>query len=79
MALTTQQINDLVAMVITVEADEVDCEECFGRVAEFAQLQLTGQSLNAGMQAIEKHLQQCPCCRDEYQALLEGLKEIEWT
>lgn len=76
MALTAEQVTHLVAMVITVQPDEIDCEECFGRVAEYAQMQLTGGSLDQGMQAIQRHLQQCPCCRDEYQALLEALSAL---
>lgn len=77
MALTSEQISHLVAMVITVQPDDVDCEVCFGRVAEFAQLQLTGGSLDEGLRAIERHVQQCPCCRDEYQALLDGLRALD--
>lgn len=82
MALTFQQVSDLVGMVVTVQADDIDCDICHGRVAEYAQLLLVGGTWNEGddgvsLDAIKRHIEQCPCCRDEYLALLEGLKELK--
>lgn len=76
MPLTSHQIDSLIAMVATVEPDEISCDECYGRVAEYAEWQLSKRELPEAFQAIESHLRQCPCCRDEYRALLEALEEI---
>ncbi|MEI8212338.1 MAG: hypothetical protein WCI02_09325 [Planctomycetota bacterium] len=78
MPLSTHQTEDLVRMIVTVEPDAIGCDECFGRVAEYADWQLSRQEIPEGMRAIENHLRQCPCCRDEYRALLDGLEAIDW-
>lgn len=78
MLLSPHQIGDLVRMITTVEPDEIGCDECFGYVAEYAEWQLTRQAVPDGMRAIENHLRQCPCCRDEYRALLQGLEAVDW-
>ncbi|MCU0707705.1 MAG: hypothetical protein MUF23_05390 [Pirellula sp.] len=76
MPLTAPQFTSLIQMIATAEPDDIGCEECFGQVAEFAEMQLSQQGVPEGMRAIERHLQQCPCCRDEYHALLEGMRAI---
>jgi hypothetical protein len=75
--LTTQQIQTLVGLIVTTQPDELSCEGCFGQIGEFAEKALEGRKLSAGMQTIQRHLQQCPCCAGEYEALLDALKEIE--
>lgn len=75
--LTSEQIQTLAGLISTTQPDHLSCDQCFGRIAEFAELALEGQPLSAGMQVIQRHLQQCPCCKDEYEALLEALKEID--
>lgn len=79
MMLTQQQFAGLLQMVLTVEPDALGCDDCFGRVAEYAEYQLAHRELPVALQAIGTHLQQCPCCRDEYQALLEGLQALAST
>ena len=77
MSLSKEQVNNLLGMVGSVESDELDCEGCFGRIAEFAELYLSQQEIPEAMRIVETHLQQCLCCKDEFNALLKGLKEIE--
>jgi hypothetical protein len=73
MAITQSQWLALSQMVITTEPDAIGCDECFGRVAEYAELQMSRLPIPLAMKAIQRHLEQCPCCRDEYRALLESL------
>lgn len=74
--LTQQQFAGLLEMVLIAEPDELGCNDCFGQVAEYADYQLARLETPAALRAIENHLRQCPCCRDEYMALLEGLQAI---
>jgi len=76
MPLTVPQFTSLINMIATAEPVDIGCDECFGQVAEYAEMQLCQQGIPEGMQAIERHLRQCPCCRDEYNALLEGMRAI---
>lgn len=75
-ALTKQQVQILTGLVATAEPDDLTCDDCFGRVGEFAELALEGRELSEGMKAIQRHLEQCPCCKGEYEALLNALHEI---
>ena len=77
MSLSKEQVNNLLGMVSTAESDELDCDGCFGKIAEYAELCLIEQEIPEAMRAIETHLQQCLCCKDEFNALLKGLQAIE--
>lgn len=77
MSLSTEQVHTLLDMVGSVESDDLDCDGCFGRIAEFADLHLSRREIPEAMRAVETHLQQCLCCKDEFTALLKGLQAIE--
>lgn len=79
MSLSKQQIQTLVGLIATTQSDNVSCDECFGRIGEFAEKALAGVELSEGMQLIRRHLEQCPCCKGEYEALLDALREVDAT
>ncbi len=74
MALSKEQISSLLQMVSAATEDTVDCDGCFDHMAEFADTELKGRETPEALRAVENHLRQCTCCKDEYQTLLEGLK-----
>lgn len=75
-ALKKEQIQTLVGLIVTTNPDQIACDDCFGQIGEFAEHALEGRELTDGMKVIEQHLTQCPCCKDEYEALLDALKEL---
>lgn len=75
--LTKDQVARLVESVVTAQPDSLDCDGCFGRLAEFAEAQLADNEVPDALAAIETHLRQCPCCREEYEALLDGLRSLD--
>lgn len=77
MALSEQQVANLLVMVTNVESDELDCEGCFSQVAEFADQHLSSSGVSEAMRAVQVHMEQCACCKDEFNALLKGLAAIE--
>ena len=77
MPLSNDQIASLLGMVNASESDELDCDGCFARVAEFAEAELANREIPDALKAVQTHVQQCTCCKDEYNALLDGLREIE--
>ena len=76
MSLSVDQIQSLVGLIVTTEPDQASCDDCYGQIGEFAEISLEGRELSEGMASIQRHLEQCPCCRGEYEALLEALKEL---
>ncbi len=77
MSITIEQLKTLVGLIGTTGPDSIDCDECFGRIGEFAEYSLENRELSEGMKVIEVHLRQCPCCNDEYLALIEALREFQ--
>lgn len=75
--LSNEQIQTLVGLIATTQSDSISCDDCFGQVGEFAEKSLQGVELSEGMKAIQRHLSQCPCCKGEYEALMDALREIE--
>jgi hypothetical protein len=51
-------------------AREVGCEECFDRLDEFVELELAGLDADAAVPGLQAHLEGCPACREEHDALL---------
>lgn len=74
--LKKEQIQTLVGLIVTTQSDPATCDDCLGRIGEFAEYALKGRELSDGMTVIQRHLEQCPCCRGEYEALMDALKEI---
>ncbi len=76
MSLSNEQINNLLSSLALPPNDELDCDGCFERIAEFAEVQLEGRTLPEALVAVKTHLECCPCCQGEYQALLEALQSL---
>ncbi len=77
MALSNDQIDSLIGMVTSVASDELDCDGCFGRIAEFAEYHLASKEIPEAMKVVQRHLEQCLCCKDEFNALMKGLEAID--
>lgn len=77
MSLSDEQISGLIKLAATVEADALDCDGCFAHLAEFAELQLARREVPEALKTVEAHLQQCQCCRAEFEALMEALRNLD--
>jgi predicted anti-sigma-YlaC factor YlaD len=73
MSLSRFEIAQLLKLLGQTKEHELNCDECLALVAEFAESQLSGKSLAAGLKAVEQHLQVCSECREEYEALRKTL------
>ncbi len=76
MPLSKNQIHTLLKLTAKVEDDSIDCDGCYGSVAELSEVQEEGLKVPQALQAIEVHLRQCVCCKDEYESLRDGLKSL---
>jgi len=77
MSLSEQQVQTLVQLAVTTTPDSMDCDGCYGRVAEFAELHLANRPLTESMRCVEEHLKNCPCCKDEFEALKLALGSVD--
>ncbi len=76
MPLSNEEVDALLRVVRLTRDDEIDCDECVSRVAEFAEQELAGRTVSEGLEAVEHHLSICEECREEYEALRRALGEI---
>ena len=77
MSLSKEEIDGLLRVIGLTRDDEIDCERCLALVAEFAERELAGQSIPAGVEAVAHHLSICTECCEEYGALLQALKAMD--
>ena len=77
MSLSKEQLAELLRLIGLTRDEEIDCERCLARVAEFAERELAGRSVPAGLEAVAHHLSICAECCEEYEALLQALKAMD--
>lgn len=59
------------------EGRELSCEECWRQTDRFAELTIAGRNAARTMPQVEEHLNRCPDCREEFDALLCALRGAE--
>ena len=74
--LDRARLNWLLKSVFTERPDEISCQECFEVVDTFAELKLAGRNAAEAMPLVQDHLDRCPPCREEFEALLDALRTV---
>jgi hypothetical protein len=77
MSLSNEEIAEILRLIRFTRDEEIDCERCLALVAEFAERELAGRSVPAGLEAVAHHLSICAECCEEYEALLQALKAMD--
>ena len=77
MSLSKEEIAGLLRLIGLTRDEEIDCERCLALVAAFAERELAGRSVPAGLEAVSHHLSICAECCEEYEALLQALKAMD--
>ena len=72
--MTREQVGSLVKMLGLTRDREFNCSECLQHVSEFAECQLANKPVAEVLASVEQHLELCPECREEYEALMKILK-----
>ena len=74
MSLSAPALSRLVEAAVR---SEHGCDECHSRADAFAEAVLAGRSADEALSLVEDHLEQCPGCRDEFEALLAAMRANE--
>ncbi|MFO1001304.1 MAG: hypothetical protein U0936_13245 [Planctomycetaceae bacterium] len=78
MKLDAKQLAELIQLTATARGeDTLGCNGCFELMDQLAQAELDGLEIPHALEMVQIHLEQCTCCRDEYDALLTALREVE--
>ncbi len=66
----------VINMAMSVEPDELDCDEFFAQMDRFVELDLSGEDVAALMPLVQEHAERCRDCREEYEALRQALESV---
>jgi hypothetical protein len=61
-------------MMAMTEDQELTCDEVHALIDQFAEMHLRGEDPSRLLPLVQRHLEMCPDCREEYEALLEALQ-----
>lgn len=75
MKYDTKFIKMVLMMARGTHEHELGCDTCWAEVDRFAELKLAGKDANEALPLVEAHLQGCPECSAEFEALLISLQE----
>ena len=78
MKLDAKQLTQLIQLTAAARSEDIlGCDGCFELMDQLAQAELEGREVPRALEMVRIHLEQCKCCRDEYDALLTALRAIE--
>lgn len=77
MNLSPEFLKKIVTKVANTRPDEISCDECFEQLDEFAEQVLSGKPVGEAMPLVQDHLERCHDCREEFEALLDSLSQLE--
>ncbi|MFU8859283.1 MAG: anti-sigma factor family protein [Cyclonatronaceae bacterium] len=77
MKLTSGILKKLIRAIRMTREDEIGCDDCFEQMNEFVELELAGKSPETVLPLVHDHLAKCPDCREEYEALVRSLQELQ--
>jgi len=66
-----EQQRDALERLLGPREYEVGCDECFELIDEYVDLELAELDAAARLPGIRAHLDGCPACREEHEALRE--------
>ena len=77
-----QEIRDEVVLKFlqvleNVRNEEMSCEEMYAQLDEFVEHEVNSHAAAKIMPLIQEHIDMCPECCDEYQALLDVLENTK--
>ena len=61
----------LLRSVSMTEEDEISCDDVYNLLDQFAEMVGRGEDAAQFMPMIQKHLDMCPDCREEYESLAQ--------
>jgi hypothetical protein len=79
LGLQTEMPNEVVLgflrVLEEVRAEDLDCDEIFSKLDEYVERQANKKDAAQLMPLIREHLDICPECSEEYEALLKVIEE----
>jgi hypothetical protein len=69
MTMTNDRSDPQIDRLLGPAGPEILCDECFERLDEYVELELSGAPADETVPGMRAHLEGCPACSDEYASL----------
>jgi len=78
MALTRDTLKNILKASLKAGPAEqvIGCDECLELIDQFAERVLAGKEIPEALRLVQFHLESCPPCKDEFEALLIALRAM---
>ncbi len=76
MQLSVWQLFSLIELALTSEGDSLNCDACLELLDHLAQTEFDGTVAPEALESVRAHLEQCECCKDEFDALMVALRAV---
>ncbi len=73
----TERAAMMIRGILTADGEALGCEECFELLDRCADLIEAGQDIAEVYPEVKKHLDDCECCKEEFEALLTALDAVQ--
>jgi hypothetical protein len=67
-------VKNMLEMLAHTQDRELTCDEVHALIDQFAEMKMRGEDPTHLMPLVQQHLDMCPDCREEYEALVEALR-----
>jgi hypothetical protein len=67
-------MKNMLEMISHTQNREILCDEVHALIDQFAEMKMRGEDPTHWMPYVQQHLDMCPDCREEYEALLEAIR-----
>lgn len=75
--IQSSTLKELLHRVLRTKPNEVGCETCYDSLDRFVDLELEGKDAAQALPLIQRHLELCNGCNEEYKALLTALQTLQ--
>lgn len=76
-SLSPEMVRELLTQIARTAVDDYACGDCDQLMAQYAEAAVRGEPASELMPRVQKHLDMCPPCREEFEALLLVLAAME--
>lgn len=74
-SLTPDQFEKMLKMIENTQEEELSCDEAFELLDIYAEMAARGKDVQEMYPLVRHHLDMCPDCREEYEAIIRILNE----
>ena len=76
MKLSLNVLKKMVRSIASTKEVEYDCDECFDHIDQFVEDMLQDKNAAEAMPLVQDHLNRCGACQEEFEALLDSLRQV---